>query len=123
MEEMYITITGFANYYGKKPFNIGNLLICMKDPANKYDSEAISARLPFVGVVGFVANSVNNVAAGTMSAGRIYDKVENTFYARVMFTTQSKIICRIENGDSEKLECEIKEQMLENEKMFGGLKA
>lgn len=120
MEELYVTVTGFASYYGKKPFNIGNVLICVKDPANKYDSEAISVRLPFIGLVGYVANSVANVAAGTMSAGRIYDKVEDKFYIRVMFVTQSKIICRIEDGDSETLEKEIKAQMLENEEAFGG---
>lgn len=108
---MYVTLTGFANYYGKKPFSVGNVLICEKDPSNKYDSEAIAARLPIIGTVGFIANSTHNTAGGTMSAGRIYDKVENKFYVRVMFTTQSKIICRVEDGDSDVLEKEIQAQM------------
>ena len=120
MEEMYITVTGFAKHYGKKPFNIGNVLICVKDPANKYDSEAITVRLPFIGLVGYVANGVQYVAAGTMSAGRIYDKVEDKFYARVMFVTQSKVICRVENGSAEDLDKEIAEQMKENEDALGG---
>lgn len=108
---MYITITGFAHYYGKKPFAIGNVLICQKDPNNKFDSEAIVARLPIIGTVGFVANSTHNIAGGTMSSGRIYDKVEDMFYVRVMFTTQSKIICRIETGDKDVYEKEIQAQM------------
>lgn len=121
MEEVYITVTGFAKYYGKKPFNIGSILICEKEPSNKYDSEAIAVKLPYIGTVGYIANSIVNVAAGTMSAGRLYDKVEDKFYARVMFITQSKIICRIEEGEEEELDKEIREQMLENEQTFGGI--
>lgn len=108
---MYVTLTGFGHYYGKKPFTIGNVLICEKDPSNKYDSEAIAARLPIIGKVGFLANSPHNLADGTMSAGRIYDKVEDKFYIRVMFTTQSKIICRVEAGEEDALEKEIQTQM------------
>lgn len=111
MEEIYVTLTGFSHYYGKRPFTIGNVLICEKDPSNKYDSEAIIARLPMVGTVGFIANSTHNIAGGTMSAGRIYDKVEDQFYIRVMFTTQSKVICRIEDSDKDLLEKEIQAQI------------
>lgn len=49
MEDLYVTVTGFANYYHKKPFAIGNVLICVKEPSNKYDSEAITVKLPIIG--------------------------------------------------------------------------
>ena len=111
MGEMYVTITGFAHYYGKKPFSIGNVIICQKDPSNKFDSEAVVARLPIIGVVGFLANSTHNTAGGTMSSGRIYDKVEDKFYVRVLFTTLSKIICRVEEGEEDALMQEIQTQM------------
>lgn len=111
-ETMYVTVTGFSHYYGKKPFNIGNVLVCTKDPSNKYDSEAIIVHLPIIGQVGYIANSVYAMAGGTMSAGRIYDKVEDKFYIRVIFTTQSKIICRVEEGDASELEKEIQLQMM-----------
>lgn len=114
-EIMYVTVTGFSRYYGKKPFAIGNVLICAKDPSNTYDSEAIVVRLPIIGKVGFIANNTQYIAGGTMSAGRIYDKVEDTFYIRVMFTTQSKVICRIENGDINELEKEIQSQLMDSE--------
>lgn len=110
-ENIYVTITGFSHYYGKKPFNIGNLLVCEKDPSNKYDSEAIIARLPIIGQVGFISNSPYTMAGGTTSAGRIYDKVEDKFYVRVMFTTQSKIICRVESGSDGEFEKEIQAQL------------
>lgn len=118
MEELYITVTGFSHFYGKQPFSIGNVLICEKDPENKYDTETIKTRLPFLGQVGYLGNGSKNVAGGTMSAGRIYDKVENKFYARVMFTTQSKIICRVEQGKDEDFEKEIAAQMIEKEKNY-----
>lgn len=110
-DNMYVTITGFAHYYQKRPFEVGNVLICEKDPSNKYDSEAIIALLPIIGQVGYLANSVQNVAGGTMSAGRIYDKVDDRFYVRVCFITQSKIICRVETGDSDALDEEINNQL------------
>lgn len=111
MEELYVTVTGFSHYYGKKPFVVGNVLICEKEPGNRYDSEAIAVRLPLVGTVGFVANSTNNTAVGTMSAGRVYDKVEDKFYVRVMFITDSKVICHVENDAKDVLEAEINAQM------------
>lgn len=116
MEEMYVTVTGFANYYHKKPFAIGNVLVCVKEPSNKYDSEAITVKLPIIGKVGYIANSPATIAGGTVSAGRIYDKVEDTFFIRVMFTTQSKIICRIEENTDGVLEKEIQTQLSEAEK-------
>lgn len=111
-EKMYVTVTGFSYYYGKKPFDIGNVLICEKDPSNKDDSEAIAVLLPIIGKVGYLANTVKYIAGGTMSAGRIYDKVEDKFYIRVLFTTQTKIICRVETGDSEAFEKEIQNQLM-----------
>lgn len=113
-ENMYVTVTGFADYYKKRPFTIGNLLVCTKDPSNKRDSETIVVHLPMVGQVGHIANGSSNVAGGTMSAGRVYDKVEDKFYIRVLFTTQSKIICKIEGGNEEELKDEIRTQLMES---------
>lgn len=111
-KDMYVTVTGFSHYYGKNPFSIGNILICTKEPSNKMDSEAIVVRLPILGKVGYVSNSPYNTAGGTISAGRLYDKVKDTFYIRVMFTTNSKIICKIEKGDTDMLEKEIQKQIM-----------
>lgn len=95
MNEKYVTITGFKNYYGSRPFAVGTVLRCEKCPENEFDAEAIRCVLPVVGTVGYVANSPDTVAGGTMSAGRIYDKVSSAFYVRVMFVTRTKIICRV----------------------------
>ncbi|MPN43703.1 hypothetical protein SDC9_191263 [bioreactor metagenome] len=111
MKDRYITITGFKHYYGLRPFAIGNLVCCIKEPGNPFDSEAIKAVMPLVGKVGHVANSPSTLAGGTMSAGRIYDLVKKRFYVRVMFTTCTKVICKIEFGDPEEYKRELKGQM------------
>lgn len=111
MQDKFITITGFKHYYGRRPFQIGNLIKCSKQPDNCCDSEAIKATLPMIGTVGYVANSPDTLAGGTMSAGRIYDHVHKSFYARVMFTTFTKVICRIEFSSPVQCERELEEQL------------
>lgn len=93
MENTYfVTITGLNHYYGKKPFEIGRIIKLIKEPDNEYDKEAIAAFLPFIDKIGYVANSTNTVYDGTISAGRLYDKIEDYAYGRVMFVTHSSAI-------------------------------
>lgn len=111
MKEMFITVAGFRNYSGAAPFRIGRLVRCAKEPDNAYDKEAIRCTMPMLGTVGYVANSWGTVSGGTMSAGRVYDRVGKRFYARVLFTTGSKIICRVEEGDPAALRGELLSQI------------
>ena len=104
MKEKFVTITGFKHYYGLTPFAIGNVVKCIKELENPYDSEAIKVTMPMIGKVGYVANSPDTIANGAMSAGRVYDHVKNQFYVRVMFTTHTKVICKIEFGNPEENE-------------------
>lgn len=110
MMDRYVTVTGFKHYYGAKPFAVGNLIRCSQEPDNSYDSEAIRCSLPAIGTVGYLANSPDTVAGGTMSAGRVYDRVKKHFYIRVMFTTFTKIICRIESGSLDEWEKQIQDR-------------
>ena len=52
-KNIFVTITGFQHYYGREPFQIGNLIRCAKEPGNPYDSDAIRAFLPYIGKVGY----------------------------------------------------------------------
>lgn len=88
----FVTITGLNHYYGKKPFEIGRIIRLIKEPDNEYDKEAIAAILPFIDKIGYVANSTNTVYDGTISAGRLYDKIEDYAYGKVMFVTHSSAI-------------------------------
>lgn len=108
MEKTYfITITGISHYYGRKPFEIGRVIKLIKEPDNEYDKEAIVAFLPFIDKIGYVANSTNTVYDGTISAGRLYDKIEDYAYAKVMFVTHSSVIALVlDKDDVEKEEDE-----------------
>lgn len=96
MENTYfVTITGIDHYYGKKPFEIGRIVKLIKDKDNEYDKEAIAVYLPFIETIGYVANSTNTVYDGTISAGRLYDKIDDYAYARVMFVTHTSVIALV----------------------------
>lgn len=95
MKDRYITITGMGHYYGMQPFSVGKKIKCVKDTNNPYDSEAIKVTMKEIGTVGYVANTPYTKATGTMSAGRIYEKVGKKFWVEVMFITSSKIICKV----------------------------
>ena len=69
-----------------------------------------SVFLPYIGKVGYIANSPQTKAGGTESASRIYERVPKRFYVRVLFTTCTKIICRVEFGDMSDLNAELKSQ-------------
>lgn len=95
MNDMYITVTGLNHYYGKTPFKIGTIVKISKEPDNDYDAEAIKVTLPQINTIGYVANSAHTVQGGTMSAGRLYDKIGDFAFAMVMFITHSSVICRV----------------------------
>ena len=95
MENTFITITGVRNYYNMKPFKVGRVFKIVKEHDNEYDEEAIYAELPMIDTIGYVANSANTVFAGTVSAGRLYDKIDDYAYAQTMFITHSSVIALV----------------------------
>lgn len=113
MKERYITITGMGHYYGIQPFSIGKKIKCVKDFDNPYDSEAVKVTMKEIGTVGYVANTPYTKATGTMSAGRIYEKVGKKFWVEVMFITSSKIICRVLEDKKKNKSGVIKEEISE----------
>lgn len=95
MENTFVTITGVRNYYGMKPFRVGKIFRIVKEDDNDYDEEAIRAELPMIDTIGYVANSTSTVYAGTVSAGRLYDKIDDYAYAQTMFITHSSVIALV----------------------------
>lgn len=118
----FITITGIDHYYGKKPFEVGRVFKIIKEPDNEYDDEAICAFLPFIEKIGYVANSTRTVYQGTVSAGRLYDKIDDYAYAKTMFITHSSVIALVldkddvENSDNDKSENEFEVTMPDKNK-------
>ena len=101
MAEKYVSIVGFKNYFDKHPFAIGTKLLCVKEPGNVHDSEAIKVTFPVLGTVGYIANSIQTKANGTLSAGRIYEQVSDKFIVEVAFSTHSTVIARVTNDKAD----------------------
>lgn len=78
-KNIFVTITGFQHYYGREPFQIGNLIRCAKEPGNPYDSDAIRAFLPYIGKVGYIANSAADKAGGTEARRAFTSACPNVF--------------------------------------------
>lgn len=76
------------------PLNVGNILTLVKEPDNTHDAEAIAVKLDDE-KIGYVANSTNTVVKGTMSAGRVYDKINNIQQAEVILIDKHAPLARI----------------------------
>jgi hypothetical protein len=96
MEKMYFTITGTCFYHGKDFFEKGMTVKLVKDPDNEYNNEAIRVELEGLGLVGYVANSPRTVVGESFSAGRLYDKIEDTAEGTVLFNVEDGVLCCIE---------------------------
>ena len=93
--DVYITITHINSYGGSAIFKVGDEITLKKEHENLYDDEAILAYGRHNAKCGYVANSVSTVARGTVSAGRLYDKFDETAKCQVMFILDDEVIARI----------------------------
>ena len=96
---MYITITAFQKLHGTKPLKIDGIVKLVKEPDNKYDTEAIACEMRYFGKIGYVANSTNTVVKGTMSAGRLYDKINDEYFAKIKLITTQIAIAKVLTSD------------------------
>lgn len=95
MAKTYITLTGTRHYHGKEFLKKGMKLRLEKEPDNEFDKEAIQISLEGLGKIGYVANSPYTVIGETISAGRLYDKMGDTAYAKVVLVTPNGTICKV----------------------------
>lgn len=94
-QELYTTIVGLNNYEGSKVFKIGSIVRLVKEPDNDYDLEAIACENKYIGKTGYIANSTQTVTKGTMSAGRIYDKIDDISFCEVKFVSKDSVIAKV----------------------------
>ncbi|MBR6992940.1 MAG: HIRAN domain-containing protein [Methanobrevibacter sp.] len=92
---MYITIQSFDKFHGPKPLVLNRLVKLVKEPNNKYDAEAIACEMRHFGKIGYLSNSVNTVVLGTMSSGRLYDKISDEYIAKIKFIHGSICIAKV----------------------------
>ena len=95
MSDIYASVVGLKNYKGNQVFKIGSHVKLVKEPDNDYDTEAIACEIKYVGKTGYIANSTKTVIKGTMSAGRIYDKISDICFAEIKFIANDSVIAKI----------------------------
>lgn len=95
VEKDFITIDHIDEYGDTNYFKIGEELFLKKDNDNEYDDEAIAVYKMSECKCGYIANSVETVARGTKSAGRVYDKIKDNDICVVRFITDDKLICEL----------------------------
>lgn len=100
MEKVFVTITGMNHNYGNdfvEPQMLGKLKVQLeKEPDNKYDREAIMAKVEALGKIGYVANSRYTVIGYSYSAGRLYDKIGDTAAATVIYKVGNELVCSVD---------------------------
>jgi len=95
MAKVFITLTGTKHYFGNDFLEKGTKIRLEKEPNNEYDKEAIKVTYKGLGKIGYVANSSYTVIGESMSAGRLYDKIGDVAYAKVILVTPAGTICKI----------------------------
>ena len=91
-KQIYITINHLDDYNGLSNIKVGDTLTLIKDLDSPYDDEAIAVYNKNEVKIGYVANSVDTVARGTYSAGRVYDQIIGNDECRVCFIINETII-------------------------------
>lgn len=89
------TLTGAKYYYGTDFLKEGMKVRLVKEPDNDYDSEAIRVEVKGLGTVGYVANSPYTVKGDSMSAGRIYDKIDSTAKGKILYVFPGYAVCKL----------------------------
>ncbi|WP_405294240.1 HIRAN domain-containing protein [Methanobrevibacter sp.] len=92
---MYITVIAFDDLHGQKPLVLNGIVKLVKEPENKYDDEAIACEMRYFGKIGYVSNSIQTVIRGTMSAGRLYDKISDEYFAKIQFIKGKNVIAKV----------------------------
>ena len=98
--EILITVVGIAKFFGRKPFETGKKVYLIKDPDNKYDSNAIGVFCDDFGKCGYVANSPETVKQGTFSADIIHGGIGDGCIAEVLWADDTFVICKLDAIDN-----------------------
>lgn len=96
METIYFTVAGANHHFGQEFIEPGMLVKITKEPDNEFDKEAIKVEMDGLGLIGYVANSPYTVLGESMSAGRLYDKIEESAKEKVLYVLPKGVLCILE---------------------------
>ena len=130
MAKTYFTLTGTKHYYCTDFLEKGMKITLEKEPDNEYDKEAIQVKMKGMGKIGYVANSPYTIIGDSMSAGRIYDRIDDKAKAKVVMVTSSGVLCKLSKKnkkllkelESEHKEVTVKQDMVTEEKILEALR-
>ena len=95
MSAIYFTLTGTRYHHGKEFLEPGMRVMLEKEPDNEYDKEAIQVKLEGVGCIGYVANSPHTVVGESYSAGRLYDRIGDRAFGKVLYVMPTGVLCKL----------------------------
>ena len=75
----------------------------VKKPDNEHDKEAIKVELEGLGKIGYVANSTYSVLGESISAGRLYDRIDDVAYGVIKYVLPRGILCELTEKNIEKM--------------------
>lgn len=130
MAKTYFTLTGTKHYYGSDFLEKGMKIILEKEPENEFDKEAIQVKMKGMGKIGYVANSPYTIIGDSMSAGRLYDRMDDKAKAKIVMVTSSGVLCKLSRKKKSKKtlkeletkEITVKQDMLTEEKILEALR-
>lgn len=93
--EILLTVVGIKYYSDKEDIEPGQEVTLMKEPSNKFDKEAIAVLADNLEKIGYIANSTHTVAKGCYSAGRLYDKFDDSIKAKILLVFDDVAVCKI----------------------------
>ena len=93
MAKVYFTVTGTNYNHGTEFLEQDMKVRLVKEPDNKYDSEAIRVEMKGLGKIGYVANSTHTRVGESWSAGRMYDKIGDVATGTVKYVLPKGVLC------------------------------
>ena len=95
-KKRFFTVAGVDHYHGTKPFYVGEIVTCIKEPENPIDEFAIRVETEQEGKCGYVAVTEYMMAPGTVSNFELFD-LPDQFQATVVETAGFIVCCVIED--------------------------
>lgn len=96
MDKIYFTIAGTCYRFGSEFMEPGMKVKLVKEPDNEFDKEAIKVEMEGLGTIGYISNSPKTVIGESHSAGRLYDKIEDTATGTIMYVLSNGVLCTVD---------------------------